>query len=102
MASVEGLFIARQGALVTLDGVRTIISQGQTARAGHPVLASYGHLFAPLTVDFEVSEEPAKPAAKPQAAAEVPEQQEGQPAAPKAAPQAAGPARGSAQARKGR
>jgi hypothetical protein len=96
------IFIARQGAVIFLDGQTQYITPGQTARAGHRVLASYGHLFAPLTVDFEVSEEPAKPAAKPQAAAEVPEQQEGQPAAPKAAPQAAGPARGSAQARKGR
>jgi hypothetical protein len=75
MASVEGLFIARQGALVTLDGVRTIISQGQTARAGHPVLASCGHLFAPLTIDFDVEPEPEapkKPAAARKTGGQVP------------------------------
>jgi hypothetical protein len=62
MAAEDGLFIATQGALVTLDGIRTIIGQGMTARAGHPVLKSYGHLFAPLKVDFDVDPEPAKKA----------------------------------------
>jgi hypothetical protein len=73
MAAVDGLFIVKQGALITLDGMRTAISPGMTARAGHPVLESYGHLFAPLTVDFDVETEPsgahAKPPAAPKAAA---------------------------------
>jgi len=39
------------------------ISKGMTARQGHPILASHGHLFVPLVPDFEV-EEPAVPKAR--------------------------------------
>jgi hypothetical protein len=67
------IFIARQGAVIFLDGQTQYITPGQTARAGHPVLASYGHLFAPLTIDFDVEPEaPKKPASARKAGGQAP------------------------------
>ena len=84
MAASKSLFIAKQGALVTLNGARTVITPGMIARAGASALESYPHLFAPLTVDFDV--EPAKPAKQ----AEAPEPTPA-PAPPAPAPAAPAP-----------
>lgn len=72
MAAEDGLFIAVQGSMVTLDGVRMMIRPGMTARAGHPVLGACGHLFVPLEVDFDVEPElVTRPAAKPETGAKT-------------------------------
>lgn len=59
--SDSGLYIATDSALTRVDGADVVIQAGQIARAGHPLLETHGHLFEPLTVDYDVAEPEAKP-----------------------------------------
>jgi 2-oxoglutarate dehydrogenase E2 component (dihydrolipoamide succinyltransferase) len=94
MAAANDLFVAQQGAVITLNGTRTAITPGMIACAGASVLESYPHLFAPLAVDFDVEPEPkaapAKAATPPPA--EVPAPAPAAPAPAPAAPPAPVPA----------
>lgn len=54
------------------NGRERQINRGMTAREGHPILASHGHLFVPLVPDFEVEEPAPKTARKTAAAGKEP------------------------------
>lgn len=59
------ILVATSTSLVQVDGKQTIIAAGRTTvRAGHPMLEQYGHLFEPLTVDFDLDDTDADVAAK--------------------------------------
>ena len=47
------IFVARGGAVVVLGDRRIVLQEGQTVRAGHPLMEGREHLFEPFTVDFE-------------------------------------------------
>lgn len=47
------IYVARGGAVVVLGDKRIVLQEGQTVRAGHPLMRGREHLFAPFTVDFE-------------------------------------------------
>ena len=57
MASND-IYVAKEGAMLQLDGDQIMIHKGQTrVRAGHKLLELYPDFFEPLTVQYEVTED---------------------------------------------
>lgn len=56
------IYVATTSVVTTVDGKNRAIHRDQTAREGHPILESHGHLFVPLVPDFEVDERDVLPA----------------------------------------
>lgn len=63
---VSGIYQCKEAAAINLGGQTLFVRPGMTARAGHQILAKYGHLFEPLRVDFDVEQPEPDPATQPE------------------------------------
>lgn len=52
----DDIFVAKGGAAVILGDRRIVLHEGQTVRAGHPLMEGREHLFEPFTVDFDLDD----------------------------------------------
>lgn len=62
--SESGLYIGKESATFEFEGSPVFIGPTTVVRAGHPIMKGREHLFAPLTVHFDLAE-PKAAAAKP-------------------------------------
>lgn len=51
----------REGCIIVIDGVETVLNTGHLFREGHPIVVAHPELFKPVRVSYDVEQATAAP-----------------------------------------